>query len=169
MKLLYALLLAASLSISHVAVAACDKDVKSTTPSRRFMADGGQAFDTQTRLTWSRCAVGQTYRAGKCMGSARLMTFVEATHYAKGLPGGWRLPLVAELLGIVERRCTAPAINPQIFPGVEALFEGSAKYWTRSPFPDLPGMFINVDLIDGSVDANSRGIAMGVRLVRDKP
>lgn len=96
------------------------------------------------------------------------MTLGEAEGYAKQLGDGWRLPTLNELLGIVEQRCSKPSINAEVFPGVVELYEGQAKYWSRTPFKEIPSLFHNVDFMDGSVDANSRGVAMGVRLVRDK-
>lgn len=95
------------------------------------------------------------------------MTLPEAERHAKKLGSGWRLPSLTELLGIVEQRCSKPAINAEIFPGIVVLYEGQAKYWSRTPFREIPSLFHNIDFMDGSVDANSRGITMGVRLVRD--
>jgi hypothetical protein len=95
------------------------------------------------------------------------MTFVEAEAYCQGPRSGWRLPTMAELLSIVEKRCRNPAIDSETFPGVVELNEGQAKYWSQTPFREMPGLFLNVDFMDGSTDANTRGIAMGVRLVRD--
>lgn len=94
------------------------------------------------------------------------MGHAQARRHAVEAGEGWRLPTLAELQGIVERRCRNPAVNAQVFPDVTELYEGGAKYWSSTSAKELPGLFYNVDLMDGTIDANSAGIAMGVRLVR---
>lgn len=109
-----------------------------------------------------------TLKRNQCKGTAKLLTLVDAEKHAQQLKEGWRLPTINELMGLVEERCKNPSINSEIFPGVIELYEGKAKYWSRTPFEEVPTLFHNVDFIDGGIDANSRGIMMGVRLVRDR-
>lgn len=155
-------------ALSSTAVAGCIKGAKPTTPSDRFVVNGNEIHDLRTQLTWSRCSSGMTWQGNKCRGAAKLMTLMEAERYAKRSGGGWRLPSIDELLGLVEQRCSNPAINAEIFPDVSELYEGQAKYWSSTSFKEIPSLFHNVDFMDGTVDANSRGMAMGVRLVRHR-
>lgn len=155
-------------TMSSSAFSGCIKGGKLTTPSNLFVVAGNEVHDTRTQLLWGRCPVGMTLRGNKCKGTAKLLTLADAEKYVKQLGDGWRLPTINELLGIVEHRCSNPSINTEIFPGVVELYEGHSKYWSSTPFKEMPMIFYNLDFMDGSVDANSRGIAMGVRLVRDK-
>jgi len=109
-----------------------------------------------------------TTQGSQCKGEAKLMKWVAAERYASQRGGGWRLPTLNELLGIVEKRCSNPSINQKIFPGVIELYKGQAKYWSSTPYQEIPTLFYNVDFLHGTVDANSQGIVMGVRLVRNK-
>ena len=168
MNLLNALFAILLFTLSSPAISGCNKGSKLTTPSNFFIVAGNEVHDTRTQLMWSRCPVGMTSQGTQCKGAAKLMSLVEAERYARERGDGWRLPTINELLGIVEQRCSNPAINTKIFPGVIELYEGKAKYWSRTPYQDVPTLFYNVDFLDGSVDANSQGIAMGVRLVRNK-
>jgi hypothetical protein len=168
MKTFNALLSIVLLAVSAPVLSACIKGGKPTTPSSLFVVTGNEVLDTRTKLTWSRCPLGMNLMGNQCSGSAKLMTLQEAKRHSKQLGSGWRLPSISELLGIVEQRCSNPAINAEIFPGVVELYEGQAKYWSRTPFQEIPSLFHNVDFMDGSVDANSPGIVMAVRLVRNK-
>ena len=132
----------------------------------RARPEADRVRDTATGLTWRRCASGSVPRDGRCLGAPLLMGHAQARRHAIDTGEGWRLPTLAELQGIVERRCRNPAVNAQVFPDVTELYEGGAKYWSSTSAKELPGLFYNVDFMDGTIDANSAGIAMGVRLVR---
>jgi hypothetical protein len=149
------------------AVAACNPDKEESTPTSRFILNGGEAHDRQTGLIWRRCAIGATWRANRCVGTARLMTLTDAGKVARQAGEDWRVPTVEELYSLVERRCRYPAINAAVFPDVRELYEGKAKYWSVSSVKDLPQLFYNIDFLDGGIDANTRGITMGVRPVRN--
>ncbi len=146
----------------------CLPEAPSATPTRRFVINKNHVYDKKTKLTWERCPAGMQLEGQKCRGTATLMTHQMAEKYAKEKGDGWRLPTIQELLSIVDTHCKNPAINQAIFPGVSELFEGQAKFRSSTPFKELPHLFHNVDFMDGSVDANSPSIAMGVRLIFDK-
>ena len=159
--------LAASLLFVHHAQATCNTESLSTTPTKRFALFSETALDRQTGLVWARCPVGMTWNKNKCDGDIRLMGLADAQKYAATLKGGWRVPSLDELQSIVDFSCSNPAINSAVFPGVVDLWEGKAKFWTDTVFQPIPDLVYDVDFIDGTVDANTRGISMGVRLVRN--
>lgn len=79
----------------------------------------GTVLDTQTGLEWQREVPPGRY------------TWAEAQQYAANLDldgGGWRLPTVRELFGIVDRAGCAPAIDVVAFPGTP-----SEWFWTATP------------------------------------
>jgi hypothetical protein len=107
----------------------CNTSKPEITPSERFRI--GEAvdtvFDIQTKLTWKRCAEGQSFQSGGCKGIATKSTWTDAIKQYGSDSTSWRLPSVDELVTIVERRCSHPAINATIFP--DSL---PAMYWTES-------------------------------------
>lgn len=145
--------------------AACAEGKAETTPSSRFTLNGAEVFDQKTNLTWRRCSVGATWKSGKCVGAVKLMSLNEARDYAQKQGGGWRVPTIEELHGIVEQTCRSPAINSEIFPDVTDLGEG-APYWSVTRIKEMPSLTYYVDFIDGSTDGHTKGFSMAVRLVR---
>jgi len=98
---------------------------RASTPARDFIDLGGGVVQHElTGLQWSRCAIGQTFNAGRCEGTATVFFWAEARDAvdqlnATGQLGGhsdWRLPTVEELRSIVEECREAPSINIAIFP-----------------------------------------------------
>lgn len=110
----------------------CDPSKPETTPLSRFRIDeaAGTVFDTQTNLTWKRCAEGQTYMAGRCEGDAGTWKWDEAVAKAGVEGNGWRLPNVDELLSIVEKRCKSPSVNSKVF-------ENTPPHWFWSGSSNL--------------------------------
>jgi hypothetical protein len=151
---------------SSIAFAACEKGKTASTPSARFTLSGAEAFDQKTYLTWGRCSVGTTWKNGKCVGTAKLMSLNEAKEYAQKLGGGWRVPAIEELYGLVEKACSNPAINTEVFPNVKNLGEG-APYWSTSKIKEMPSLIYYIDFLDGSADGHTKGFSMAVRLVRN--
>lgn len=149
------------------AFGACDKNKTANTPSSRFTLSEGEAFDRKTGLTWSRCSVGTTWKNGKCIGTATLMSLSEAKQYAEKLGSGWRVPSIEELYGIVEPRCSNPAINSEVFPGIKNSGEG-ATYWSTTRIKEIPSLVYYVDFLTGETDGHSQGFAMAIRLVHGK-
>lgn len=98
---------------------------RATTPSKDFVDLGsGVVQHEPTGLQWSRCALGQTFNAGRCDGSAGVFFWDEARDAVDQLNRtgelagfrDWRLPTVEELRSLVEECREAPAINTDIFP-----------------------------------------------------
>ena len=154
--------LAAALLAGPVASAAegtpCYNTEKSTSPTSRFVLNGDEAQDKQSGLTWQRCSIGQSYKDGTCTGAIKQMTWEEATRAARG---GWRLPTRDELETLVTNACTAPALNTEVFPGMDVT---QLSYWTSTaPDPWLAWLVY----FNGGSDFNGlRGSANSVRLVK---
>jgi formylglycine-generating enzyme required for sulfatase activity len=82
------------------------RDYKLQKIARRFeLSDKGYVLDKQQKLMWQRCALGQVWRSGVCIGDAETMEFKlahraatanEFAHYSD-----WRLPTRAELESII--------------------------------------------------------------------
>lgn len=149
--------------------AACDENIAESTPASRFVLNGGEAYDPQTKLTWNRCSVGTTWTndAG-CIGEVKLLGLDKAKQFAQELGGGWRVPTIEELYSIVEQGCFNPTINSTVFPAVTNVGEG-APYWSDTPVEEIPSLVYFVDFIDGAVDGHSKGFPLAVRLVRSEP
>lgn len=165
MKVFRTFIIAVVLCSSGIAFATCDKGKMASTPSSRFTLNGAEAFDRETNLTWRRCSVGTTWKNGKCMGTAKLMSLSEAKEYAKNTGGGWRVPTIEELYGIVEQICSNPAINTEVFPNVRDLGEG-ALYWSTTKIKEIPSLIYCIDFLSGGADGHTKGFSMAVRLVR---
>ena len=107
-----------------------------STPTARFTDNGdGTLTDTQSGLSWMRCALGQKWTGSACSGTPETFTWDAAQGAAKSLnaSGGfashadWRMPHIPELAMIVERQCANPRINLALFPDTPASY-----FWTAS-------------------------------------
>ncbi len=121
----------------------------------------GTLLDGGTGMTWDRCVLGQTWSAavGACAGTPEQLSWSAGLARANdayfGGRNGWRVPNVKELESIVDRRCSSPALNPE-------LFRGNRETMTWS---STPGWAVN--MADGSVlSGQTASTAMAVRLVR---
>ncbi len=100
-------------------------------PRFKVSEDGEAVIDAQTKLVWSRCAMGMTWRRGTCGGDSLAVTYNEATTMAKtraaqeGLP--WRLPTVQELKSLAERMHGTDVKSSTLFPEAP-----QGWYWTSS-------------------------------------
>ncbi len=119
----------------------------------------GTANDRAAGLVWDRCLQGQLWDGSNCTGtpatytwSAALLLARAATSYGQS---SWRLPNVKELDSITDRRCTDPALHPEVFrtpPGTT---------WTSTP-----GWAVSS--VDGSLlSSQAASAAYTVRLVRE--
>ena len=80
----------------------------------------GTVLDTETGLTWQREV------------SADVYTWAAAKSYAARMDldgGGWRLPTVEELFGLVDRTRINPAIDTVAFPNTPIEY-----FWTVTPW-----------------------------------
>lgn len=151
------------------AAQSCNPAMRTYTPTSRFVPhDDGTVDDSATGLTWMRCALGQRWEGGTCVGTPLGYTWQQALQAALDTEfagrGDWRLPNIRELRSIVERRCQYPAINQTIFPG-----EASYWYWSASPVAGLADRSWDLAFTTGYDDRGRRSGADAVRLVRGGP
>jgi hypothetical protein len=112
----------------------CDTSVLPlSVPTTAFTDHGdGTVTDQRSRLQWMRCSVGQQWSAGGCSGQASAVPLQVAKEHADRINAAgtfffndWRLPNLRELATIVERQCSPPRTNLQLFPQTPA-----GDYWT---------------------------------------
>lgn len=140
--------------------AACDAGAPSNTPASRYAIDGGTVYDTQTNLTWQRCSVGQHWSEdGGCVGSVQQLSWDDAQ---KQGVDGWRVPTMSELQTLISSSCSFPAINENVFPGMES---GALWYWSSTPGPLVVAW--GVGFGRGDPDQGWRTNVVSVRLVRN--
>ena len=136
-----------TMSFAGTSFAACDPKKPIDPPTARFEIQGATAYDTKTRLTWQRCSVGQTFEYGAgCTGEVSSYTLAESQTFKDGgKDEGWRLPTRKELSGLVAGTCKEPAINAEVFPGMDLDTTG---YWTSTA--DGPTRQWYINFADGS-------------------
>lgn len=142
-------------ALSMPAVAACRSSIPESAPAASFIDNSdGTVTDIRTGLMWMRCSLGQTWTGTTCTGTATVYVWADALAQAQASTfaahNDWRMPNVKELLSIVERSCSMPAINSTIFPATS-----TGNYWTSSPNVSsngthalLVGFGQGVDLVD---------------------
>lgn len=123
--LILALQFSAQATAINISGPTCSEYFQTNYPANEFVLGGsGLATDKRTGLTWFRCAAGEFWHEGQCLGIANLMRWTDALAYAESSKiagfSDWRLPTVDELQGIVEEECINPAINPFVFPSATA-------------------------------------------------
>ena len=105
-------------------------------PATKTYTDSGGAYvtDPTTGLVWMRCVMGQIWNGVTCTGTAKTYTFPQAMAIEQG---GMRLPNVRELLSIVDRSVSNPAIDSIVFPNTShdrflslSFTAGSFLAWT---------------------------------------
>ncbi len=139
-------------------------------PTSDYVDHGdGTVTHTPTRLTWKRCAEGQTWTGSTCSGPPnRYISLASAALTGTTAFAGkndWRLPTEEELLSLVDYRTYDPAINSNVFPGT--LSRDWLPYWSGSNFAGGSNGTWFVDFYTGKPDVHWYG---AVRLVRaEKP
>jgi hypothetical protein len=113
----------------------CDTSVYPlSSPTSQFEnGNDGTVTDKQSKLMWMRCAVGQSWAQGTCVGQTTGLSWADAEQAAKAINkagkffySDWRLPQLPELASISERQCRSPRINLEVFPNTAADFFWSA-------------------------------------------
>ena len=105
----------------------CSPNLPREAPDGRFIDYGdGTVADKRTGLVWKKCLEGVSGEDCE-IGAPLLLGWGDALE--RGVGSSWRLPNVKELSGILDRSCTRPALNHQLFPGDRAV-----TVWTATPF-----------------------------------
>ena len=133
-------------------------------PSTDYVDQGdGTVMHTPTRLTWQRCAVGQSWTGSACSGSASTFTWGAAKLLTSNLAGkaDWRLPTEDELLSLVDYSKSNPSINATPFPNTP-----SSEFWSGSPHAYYSYNAWYVHFYFGGASYDFWNHSYGVRLVR---
>lgn len=139
----------ALLSITLAAAAAAAKSAKG-----RFEVQAAAAtvVDTATKLTWERNITLGSYG------------WAAAKGYCSGLSlagGGWRLPTLTELEGLVDRRTSNPSIDSAAFPSTPP-----AAFWAATPYVGTPDNAWRVTFDFGYATTGKASEVLRVRCVR---
>lgn len=105
----------------------CNDAILSSAPNDNYFANvNGTITELETGLTWYRCAVGQRWNGQQCEGKAIRMNWLQAAEYIRLHDlTNWRIPKLAELASIVERKCKSPRVNQALFPNTP-----KGSFWT---------------------------------------
>ncbi|HVY33818.1 MAG TPA: DUF1566 domain-containing protein [Caulobacteraceae bacterium] len=137
----------------------CDPSAPSNTPASRYEIKGATAYDRQSGLTWQRCSVGQQWsEAGGCVGPVEQLSWDAAQKQGSD---GWRAPTLRELQTLISTNCGFPAINEDVFPGMD---RSNLWYWSSTP-GDLVVAW-GVGFGRGDPDSSWKTNTVSVRLVR---
>lgn len=160
MRFFNVLLFLALFPLSAVYAQDCQTDYPQTTSTERFEIHvDSTVTDKQTGLIWKRCLQGLS--GDDCSQDSFFSgTWEEALQEAENNEG-WRLPNIKELQSIVERQCTNPALNTQIFPNSEDFFD----IWSSSPHGDSRAWYVHFG--SGIAGNETRLNTLQVRLVRN--
>ncbi len=110
--------------------------------ARFDMRKDGTAVDNTTGLMWMRCAFGQVWQAGSCVGEPKLLSWNQALKTTKGFAfagyGDWRLPARDELSSLVY--CSSGMRRAPDQDGVPGACEGDYRAPTllSAVFPNAP-------------------------------
>lgn len=177
----YLFMLLTTVVCSAAVAQTCNPAIKLTAPQSRFVVNlDATVTDQRTGLTWQRCPVGFTLEDGetpevftddRCIESAQtlfnwqgMLLYAQELNLGGGFAGqaDWRVPNARELMSIVERQCTGPAINPSVFPDTPV-----GAFWSSSARASLDAFI--VDFQDGNVNdftADREDDVLLLRLVR---
>jgi len=165
-------LLATLLTVTAQAEQTCRSNLEESTPTSRFVfSDNGTVTDTETEITWMRCALGQKWDGKTCAGKAHDYSWQEAMDaVAKvnsdkyGELSTWRLPYVPELASIVERQCFDPRVNLVVFPATP-----SKAFWTGMEKMGHPEQAYVIDFGGGAATPSQKTYEGPIRLMHDGP
>jgi Protein of unknown function (DUF1566) len=129
---------------------------------------GAEVRDKITGLIWQRCSVGMVWTGTDCVGEPTGHTWIQALQSASKVTSSavagksrWRLPSDGELLTLVERSCTQPAINLHWFPSTPPSW-----FWSSSPGARKSDDAWYADFGDGDGYSGYKDDIAFVRLVR---
>jgi hypothetical protein len=93
----------------------------------------GLARHIESGTIFYRCAAGQAYRAGRCVGAPLGLSKIDADlfieEFSTKSKQPWRLPTQQELKRIVVNECQNPAVDTRVFPDmpIENLWTSSER------------------------------------------
>lgn len=148
--------LTAAVAAACVISAALSTTAAAKAPAGRFTvksdASGDVVSDALFKLTWQRATAPYTY------------TLANGKSYCSGLAlqgGGWRLPDLRELQGLVDRKEPPPAIDKLVFPETQNEF-----YWSSTYAPSQSSMVWGVVFNIGATTVGYHTNIQRVRCVR---
>ena len=157
--------LTAVLTLSTAQAQTCNPSITRTAPDSRYQlvvgSGGSEVLDTQTKLVWQRCSLGQTWNGTTCTGTASTHTWADALTKARAVGNGYRLPNIKELQSLVEEACYNSSINETFFPATPR-----GVYWSASPYAGYNGGAWLVLFDYGGADYNGKSNHYYVRAVR---
>ncbi len=106
-----------SLLASSSVFAACNEDAVKPSEASRFVLNAGEAYDQQTKLTWSRCSAGTRWtEGGGCAGEVALLRLDEAKQFAQEMGEVGGCPLSSNSTVSWSRNAPIPRLTPRCFP-----------------------------------------------------
>lgn len=131
----------------------------------------GTITDTQTRLMWKQCSEGQS--GDSCEeGKAKAYNWLATQQVPDQVnsTGGfadytdWRLPTTFELMSLLDKACSRPAVDLALFPATPS----PSWYWATSPLVGFEeeGSLISFDF-SGNMNGTTGNTSGKIRLVRD--
>ena len=157
--------LTAVLTLSTAHAQTCNPSITRSAPDSRYQlvvgSGGSEVLDTQTKLIWQRCSLGQTWNGSTCTGTASAHTWTDALTKARAVGNGYRLPNVKELQSLVEEACYNSSINETFFPATPI-----SVYWSASPNAGNDHYAWDVFFYNGSTHGYNKVNNYYVRAVR---
>ena len=124
-------------------------------------ADGKEVTDTQTKLVWQRCAVGQNWDGKVCAGKPTKISLAKAKEMGAAMTPAWHLPTKEEMVSVVDKSQKKVKIDATAFPGAPGVI-----FWaTQAGSTDNLNAWL-VNFKSGRVVANTHKATYAVRLVR---
>jgi len=145
----------------------CDESIPRGDKGRFVTNKEGFAKDSESGVTWYRCAAGQRYSNFRCKGDILSLNWQEAMDYATEFSEKsgvvWRLPTDDEMQSVTEKACVAPAINHNVFPDIAV-----SNHWTSSQGLHQDIFRCAVNTYSGRLSCRqARDVAQPFMLVRD--
>lgn len=155
------------------------------TLAERYIDNGnGTITDTQTKLMWMRCSVGQTWQDGSCKGSPTtfIWPYAMGMSISDGNHTDWRLPTKEELSSLIycssgkpsywkpnDNVCEGNYESPTLAQAVFPQTPDYTGYWTStaSDNSQFGGKWL-IQFYDGHGRWNGPVLYLYVRMVRGK-